>query len=342
MKYEERIKMRKQFENDISVEDFLEEINPFGNLTSETLEEVFDRRLQELNISRTNVRKHINMSYSTLKGLLAGTQKLVDITNLIKMASFLQLPKERVILLYINSLEKNLIIDTTESKKIKFIKDNFDLVVLKKAGFIESVTDFLHVEKTIVEAFDLKSIFDYKKPLGDVAFSAGVIKPKNDLARSVWIKRAIDSFTLIDNPYDYDKNSLLGFFSEIRWHSTNVELGLISVIKTLFKYGVTVLYQPPFSSLHLRGATINVNNKPCIVLTDYKGFYPTLWFALLHELHHVIFDWDDIKYNRYHITDDDEELMSIREREDAANNFAREYLLPGEKLKKIKPHLNNR
>lgn len=325
----------------IEENNFLDELDLFGNLTTETLAEVFNRRLEELKISRTKVRDILKMSYSTLEGLLAGTQKMIDITNLIKMASFLQMPKQRVILLYVNSLEQNLTIESKGVNKIKFIKDNFDLAVLKQAGFIKSVTDFDHIEKAILTAFDLTNIFDYKKPDGDVAFSAGAIQPKNGLGRSTWIKAAIDAFNEINNPYKYDKQGLVDFFSEIRWHSTNVDLGLISIIKTLFKFGVTVLYQPPLPSLHLRGATLNVNGKPCVVLTNYKGFYPTIFFALVHELHHVIFDWEEIKYNKYHISDDDEQLMSVAEKEHAANEFAREYLLPKEKLKQVKPHLNN-
>ena len=322
-------------------DSFLDELDLFGNLTKETLDVVFNRRLEELKISRTKVRDILKMSYSTLEGLLAGTQKMIDITNLIKMASFLQLPKERVILLYVNSLEQNLVIETKGVSKIKFIKDNFDLMVLKQAGFIKSVTDFDHIEKAILTAFDLTNIFDYKKPEGDVAFSSGAIQPKNGLGRSTWIKAAIDTFKEIDNPYKYDREALLEFFSEIRWHSTNVDRGLISIIKTLFKFGITVLYQPPLPSLHLRGATVNVNGKPCVVLTNYKGFYPTIFFALIHELHHVIFDWEEIKYNKYHISDDYEQLMSVADKEEEANEFAREYLLPKEKLREIKPHLNN-
>jgi len=327
--------------DNFDVEEILRDNNPFKYVVNETLKEVFERRLIELKITKTDVRKILNMGHGTLKGLLDGTQKMVDFTNLIKIATFLELPKEQIILLYVNSLEQNKPVETVTSDKIEFIKEHFDLAALKKVGFIKNVTDFEDIEKRIVTAFDLKSIFDYKDPTGEVAFSAGLIQPKNDKTRKNWIKAAKDAFIEINNPYPYNRDALLKFFPEIRWHSTDIDLGLINIIRTLFKFGITVFYQPNFPSLHLRGATVNVNDKPCIVLTDYKGFYPTLWFALLHELHHVIFDWQDIRFSRYHISDEEEQRLPILEKEKSANTFAREYLFSAEKSKKIRPHLNN-
>jgi HTH-type transcriptional regulator/antitoxin HigA len=309
--------------------------------TTDTLRELFDRRIEELKISTTNVLDILNTNSRTLNGILNGTQKTVDFTNLIKLSTFLQLPKEQVILLYVKSLEKNFANDTTSSKKIEFIKENFDLAILKKAGFIDSVTDFEHIENKIVSFFGLNEIFDYQKPPVDVAFSAGVIAPKNDLNRSFWIKSAIESFKQINNPHPYNREALIKYFPEIRWHSTNVELGLINIIKELYKIGITVIYQTPLPSLHLRGATVNVNHRPCIVLTDYRGFYPTLWFALIHELFHVIFDWDEIKNNLYHLSDAENTQLSVMEKEAEANSFAREYLFSKEKTKAVKPYLNN-
>ncbi|MBF9252166.1 ImmA/IrrE family metallo-endopeptidase [Pontibacter sp. 172403-2] len=331
----------KENNDNFNVDEILNSHNPYKYVINETLKDVFERRLVELKMTKTDVRKILNIGLSTLNGLLNGTQKLVDFSNLIKIATFLQLPKEQIILLYINSLEKNQPVEIVTADKVKFIKENFDLAALKQVGFIKSVTDFEEIEKRIIAAFGLKSIFNYQNPSDDVAFSAGIIQPKNDKNRKIWIKAAKDAFKEIDNPYPYNRKALLDFFPEIRWHSTNVDLGLINIIRTLYKFGITVFYQPGFPSLHLRGATLNINHKPCIVLTDYKGFYPTLWFALLHELHHVIFDWEDIKFNRYHISDEEEQRLPVVERENAANHFAREYLFSMEKLKKIRPHLNN-
>lgn len=303
-----------------------------------TLKELFEQRIKDLDISTTSALEILKMQSRALNGILKGTQKVIDFTCLIKLAHFLQAPQDRIVRLYMAELEKNFPIDSS-SDKVEFIKNNFDLAVLQKAGFIKSISDFEDIEARIVGYLGLRSIFDYKRPPTDVAFSAGLIEPKNSLSRSFWIDAATNVFLQVNNPNAYDRQQLIEYFPEIRWHSTNVELGLINVIKSLYAIGVTVIYQPSLPSLHLRGATFAVRDKPCIVITDYAGFYPTLWFALVHELFHVLFDWEDIRNNSYHLSDQDTETLSIKEKEKEADNFAREYLFSKEKTLMAKPLL---
>jgi HTH-type transcriptional regulator/antitoxin HigA len=311
-------------------------------LKPESLKELFESKLLALDISPTTVLDILGISYRTLKGVLEGTQKTFDHTNLIKIANLLQVPREHVVKLYFDALDANFptIVQTTP-EKIKFIKENFDLAILKKDGFIESITDFNHIENRIIARLGLRSIFEYRKPAMDIAFSSGIFQTKNALTRFFWIAAAKACFEEIDNPYDYDRQALLDFFPQIRWHSTDVEHGLLNVIKKLYRCGVSVIYQPPLHTLQLRGATFSVNDKPCIVLTNYVGFYGTLWFALIHELLHVIFDWGEIRENKYHLSDDSNEDISVKEKEEETNKYAREYLFSIEKTNKIKPFLNN-
>jgi Zn-dependent peptidase ImmA (M78 family) len=82
--------------------------------------------------------------------------------------------------------------------------------------------------------------------------------------------------------------------------------------------------------------------KPCILLTDHKGFYSTLWHALIHELYHVLFDWIDIKSNdRPHITEDISQVFTITDNELDADNFAREYLFSKNKIKDVESFLKD-
>ncbi|MEQ9100290.1 MAG: hypothetical protein RIF36_20425 [Imperialibacter sp.] len=330
--------MSKKRDDRTEIEDLLKGISPTRNLR-----DLFNARVDELDISATSAAMDIiNIQPRTLNGMLDGTQKIVDFTNFIRLADFLQLSKEEVFNLYLDELKKNFDLTTKSSpEKIKFIKENFDLSVLKKAEFITDISDFEEIEIKITSFLGLKSIFEYTKPTGGAAFSASKVQPKNDLSRSLWIKFAINFFEEIDNPNRYDRQGLIDYFPEIRWHSTNVELGLTNVIRDLYKLGVTVVYLSSLSSVHLRGATLTVGDKPCVVLTNYAGFYPTLWFALIHELFHVLFDWDEIKKNRFHLSDQSTEQLSVIERELEANRFAREYLFSKEKTNSIRPFIND-
>lgn len=308
---------------------------------SPTLQEVFDKKLADLGIAPTAAFEIMGVQSRTMKGILTGSQKLVDVTNLTKLASFLQLPREEIIKLFLEAVEKNFPTNNISGEEISFIKENFDLSVLKKAGLIHSITDFDHIKKRVIKRLGLRSIFEYRKPTVDIAFSSGLFKPESNLTRAFWIKAALASLEELHNPYPYDRDALIKIFPRIRWYTMNVQRGLIEVTKLLFKIGITVIFQPSLQTLQLRGATFSYNNKPCIVLTNYQGFYSTLWFALIHELYHVLFDWEEIKANKYHLTDDSNEQLSVQEREKEADNFAREYLFSKEKLEPIRPYIND-
>jgi Zn-dependent peptidase ImmA (M78 family) len=314
-----------------------------GILKEATLRELFEKRLHELDLTQTAARKLLGLQRRTINGILDGTQKRANYAGFQKVATFLNLTIEEVMERHSSLVEKNFENENTPANKKKFIRENFDLIVLKKAGFIDSLTDLNKIEEKIISFFGFSSIFEYKKRAFDTAFSSGMVSQKNLLRNSItrdfWLTSAKNFAVKLDNPYSYDRQGLVKFFPQIRWHSTNVELGLINVIKVLFKIGITVIFQPSLSSLHLRGATFSVNNKPCIVLTDYKGFYPTLWHCLIHELYHVLFDWEEIKNNSFHLSEDGSELFTIDEREMEADDFARRYLFSDEKMEEVKPFI---
>lgn len=321
------------------VDNLLRGLFPSSHLS---LQELFDKKAYELELPPTSIYNMIGIQSRTIKGILSGTQKIVDVTNLIKIANFLQLPKEDIIKLYLEAVERNFPTSVISHEKIEFIRENFNLAVLRKAGLINSLTDFEHIEKRLVERLGLKSIFEYRKPNSDIAFSSGVFKPENNIVRENWIRFATACFEEISNPYEFRRDDLIKLFPKIRKYSIDVALGITEVIRMLYKLGITVVVMAPLQSLQLRGATFSVNRKPCIALTNYRGHYATLWFALVHELYHVLFDWEEIKANKYHLTDDANEELSVKERESQADDFTREFLFSNEKIAAIKPFINDK
>lgn len=309
----------------------------------EKLSDMFEKRITELKISPTNALDILDIEYRALQGIINGTSKRVDATNFIKLASFLKITREELVNLYFDALESNFPRnDTYSQEKIDFINENFDLASLFKAGFINSITNYPDIEEKINSHFGLQSVLEYKLPSQDVAFSAGLRPLKHFHTRSFWINSAIYAFKEFKNPYKYEQNRLLEYFPEIRKQSMDTEEGLLNVINKLFKLGITVFYQNTLPSLHLKGATLEINAKPCIVITDYKGFYTTLWHTLCHELSHVLFDFKEIQKCKYHISEDDSEQLDVSKKELEADKFASEYLFSKEKLLQAKPHINNK
>lgn len=309
--------------------------------SSLSLRERFDNRIAELGITPTYVLGILNINYRALEGILDGTQRRIDFVTLTKLARFLGITTNLVVRLYIETLEKNNPDDLKVADKRTFITTNFDLATLRAANIISSISDFDHIEERLTRILGLRSIFDYNTDEIEAAFSSGATKPRNASTRKYFIEKSRTIFKTLNNPYDYDKEALIKYFPKIRWHSTDVESGLINVIRSLYKLGVTVIFQPKLPSLQLRGATFAVNEKPCIVLTDYRGFYPTLWFALIHELFHVLFDWQEILDKKYHLSDEESDLFVLKQKEDEANDFAREFLFPAKKMEMISDKISS-
>ena len=297
-------------------------------------------KLKVLQINQTQALEAMQIESRALHALLAGTSSRVDILSLLKLSHFLDISQTEAINLYLNSLKKINDEQISLLERRKYILQNFNLSELKNEGIIESTADFDYVENTLVKYFDYNSIFDYRKDVLNPAYSSTKVSSNSQMLE-YWTEFSRQVFWKIYNTNPYDRKALIDYFPTIRWHSMNVEKGLWEIIRVLFKMGITIIYLPKFSKLHIRGATFSVNKKPCIVLTDYKGNYATLWFALLHELHHVLFDWDDILINSYHISDVTD-LYTKVEVEDVANQFAKDYLFSDEKLEDVLPHINNR
>ena len=87
----------------------------------------------------------------------------------------------------------------------------------------------------------------------------------------------------------------------------------------------------------VRGATFIIEGKPCVVITDFNKNYPTLWFTLLHELNHVLFDFDTIETNSFHLSDNNDLFLM----EEKADYFARNFFMSEERFHYIKQYINN-
>ena len=157
--------------------------------------------------------------------------------------------------------------------------------------------------------------------------------------KDFWIKSSYKYFETINNPNEFSRNSLIELVPKIKPYTKNVEKGLATVFQALFNIGVTVIFQPSLPKTQIRGATFVINKKPCIVVTDLNKNYATIWFALIHELHHVLYDLEIIEKTSYHLTGEPD-LFLIQE--DRANEFASEYLFSSEKMRYIEKLIHNK
>jgi HTH-type transcriptional regulator / antitoxin HigA len=294
-----------------------------------------DRKKKELGInSDLQLAKLTGIDKNTIPRIIDGQTQKVDLFSLIKICHFLGLDTTEVLQIYVASLKPEFIGDLDRARTANYILKNFDLEGLKKVGFITSVSDFQAIEQRIVKFFKLDSIFQYNSYVGAVAFSRSKVL-SNDKMREFWIRSACYQFEKINNPNPFSKDDLAALIPKIFPFTRYVEKGLQHVVQALYNIGITVIVQGYLTKTQVRGGTFCINNRPCIVITDYKQSYPYLWVALMHELYHVLYEFDQIKSWSYHLTGDAYSYSQLFN-EDYADVFSWEMLFPKEKREYIK------
>lgn len=310
---------------------------------SVTLAEIIAEKKDRLDLSIRQISKILDIPYTTLERIFKSINNNdltdIDFEFILKLSQFLGISIEDITKIYMASLAPDKVRGIEAARKANYILENFDIKALRKQNFIDTVTDFERIEKRIKSFFGLDSIFEYSGNVGGALFS----RTKNlsdDKMRELWVRSAILQFQKIDNQNAYNKDALVSIIPKIRPYTTYVDSGFVTVLKALYNLGVTVIVQKYLSKTQVRGAALIVNNKPCIVVTTFNKHYSTIWFALLHELYHIIYDYDDLKEWSYHLTGEKQSDLYLF-REDMANYFAREMLFPQENLNYIKNFINS-
>jgi HTH-type transcriptional regulator/antitoxin HigA len=314
---------------------------PKGWMDTLSLLELFNERISQAGISKNQALKIMNIETKSFDAFIQGSATKIDFLTIIKIATFLEMAPSVFIDKFLSKVteENKSVIEITKVRN--HIIKHFDLDALRNSGFIDTVSDFEHVEKKILDFFGYTSVFQYKSNIEIPVYSKGKVS-SNEKSLKFWVNMAYATFEKMHNPNEFDRHGLVKIFPSLRAYSLNVENGLLQVSKLLSKLGVTLIFIPKmYKNLHVRAATFCINDKPCIAITNYKDYYPTLWFSLFHELYHVLYDWDEI-INSEGSTHLSAGMSTGTIDEDAANEFAARYLFDDEKMEMIKPFIDDR
>ncbi len=311
-------------------------LNSIFSDTEYNIKNVFEKKLNEYNLSRTKALKLLNIDKDVFDEILNGTAKQPNLIHIVKIAEFLGIEVNNFINIVLKNQNAENISAIDSARKATFLVKNFDVKALTKLGFFDTDYTTEELVNKVLEYFGYDSINDFEEQLEEPLYSR-VKKNHSDKMKDFWIKSAYQTFKVINNPNDYNRERLKDLIVKIKPYSQDVSNGLITVCRALYNIGVTVIFQSYLTTTQVRGATFIINDKPCIVITDFNKNYPTLWFTLLHELNHVLFDYDTIEKSSYHLSDDSD-LFLI---EDQANSFARNFFLSEEKFNYIKKYINN-
>ena len=283
--------------------------------------------MKELNVAQSKVETLISIERKTLNSILDNTAKRIDVVNLIKISHFLGLEMNELLALYAPEMPIEMIKEVQLAKDASYIFNNFDIDSLIKIGIILKGDNSQDIRRKLEKFFTFSSIYDYTQDTIFPAFS----RPKRDSheqVRAFWIKSAYTQFKQINNPNEYNREYLTDLIYKIKPYTRDVQGGLLSVARALYK------------RLQIKGATFACNGKPCIVLSDLNKRYPTLWFVLLHELYHVLYDFNEIIERSYHVSEEDSSDLFLLD-EISPDEFARDFLLNKERLKFVSAYINS-
>lgn len=304
----------------------------------DSLDDLYQKKKNELGLSDRRIQKLLGLDAKTLKPILDGTAKQVNVINMIKLAHFIGLSLDDTIKVNAAKMNGKQIKEIQRARDASFIAEYFDIPDLIHEKFFDKGMDTSAMRDKIIRFFELDSLYDYKEKFIEVAFSK-TKRSASEKMRNFWVVSAKSQFEKVNNPFSYNREKTIDVVTKIKALTRNEEHGLSLIIKALYQTGVTVIYQKSISKLQVRGASMIANGKPCIVLSDIGKSYPTLWFALLHELYHVLFEYDALLDSSYHLSTDIENTIWFNE--EKANRFASEYLIKEEYFKYISAYISS-
>tara|TARA_R110001583_G_scaffold182763_1_gene340883 strand:+ start:8 stop:1225 length:1218 start_codon:yes stop_codon:yes gene_type:complete len=324
--------------NEFSISNLLQE--SFKKKDTINPREIFDEKLAELNISENQAFNLIGLDKNSVNPILDGSIKHPNLFNVLKLSDFLDIPLKELIVFLIANQQSDKIKKLETSNDYQFIERNFDIDRLNRAGLISSKSNSSEIKQNLLDFFGFESIQEYEEYTLklDLILYSSTKRNFADKMRYFSVSSAYMIFERIANPNYYDRDSLKELIPKIKPYSQDIKKGLLTVCQALYSIGVTVCFQKQLTTSQFRGATFSVNRKPCIVLTDLNKNYGSIWHALLHELYHVLFDFESILSQGYHLTGEPD-LLLINEKN--ADEFAQEFFFDSNLLRFIKPHINN-
>ena len=248
----------------------------------------------------------------------------------VKLMQVLDLEPAKFIQAFKNDLEGTSEEISDEPTELSYLYTKFDVPSLKEIGLIKKRAKIDEIKEQVCSFFGFQSIYEYDTfaMLPEALFSRStryIKEQKSARMNEFWLKCLYYSFKKIDNPNPFDRELLEEFVKHIYEYTSDEVHGYENVVLVLYRLGVTVLTQPYVTGTGKFGATMIIDGKPCVVITDMNKKYHKLWLSLLHELYHILNDFDMLQKIAYHITSIDSPDIFLNE--ETADTFAQNMLI---------------
>lgn len=306
---------------------------------SPDLVDLLKQAKEEFELSQRQLAQALSVNRRTVQRILKREAQKIDLDTFQKIQQFLDISPSELLDTYNASLESEDLRELERAKKAGYISRTFNLDKLKREGFISSDRDFDEIENRVEQFFGLNSIYEFGTNEEIPMFSRTRRNYSNKMLR-FWVVSALHQIRLLDNPNPFDRDMLKRIVPRLKGLTRDEEGGLLRAARALYSAGVIVVVQGYLTGTQIRGATFFVNDQPAIVLTDFNKRFDTVWFALLHELYHVLKDLKRIEKLGYHISGKEQDLFVSQMSEEDADEFASEFLLSEAKLDHIRKFID--
>ena len=246
--------------------------------------------VEDSGLTQEDFARRLGTTPKNLSVLISGEQRLsIDIANKLSrmlgttieywlniqmaydenLAEFMdeqELEKEREVFKYID---------------YKYFRDNFDLPNLSRdvKGQIKQVREFLLIS----------SLVNLKEPSLGVSFRNYTDKMSlsNVINSNVMVQIAINK--ALDTPAPKYNKRKFEKAVEYSLTQTSNHKDFLNVVKESFgDAGVVLVVLPDIKDSDINGATKRVDGKIMLMINDKKHYADTFWFALYHEIGHIV------------------------------------------------------
>ena len=290
--------------------------------------------IENRSMSQKEFSKKIGMSEKSLSNFLNGKEVLTE-----ELASkfeevFEGIPKSY----WLNYESKYREVETNE--RVGYSFNNKQLSEISKKFRFKEVFNGLDwdLERQAEEMLSILQISnfnqfeeEYSNLAVDFMEDGGEIEPI-----AIWLNLCREEIEIQNediSEVQYNKRNLLDalpIFKDIAYNK-NIESSLQSARKLCNTLGINLVIQEAITNSKVRGALVIYENHPSIYLSLRFRFHDYVWFALVHELAHLILHYDTDQEIISLDEDDTDDYKTKKEIE--ANKFTQDFFIDPDKYK---------
>ncbi|MFP3042039.1 HigA family addiction module antitoxin [Treponema primitia] len=286
--------------------------------------------LEGLNITQAELSDRTGLTRKTINGIIKAKEPISSETAL-KLERTLGRSAQ-----YWSNLERNYQGDKVRlAEKMRMEAqlhwlDNFPINEMAKLGWIQKTKDKVEQLEILLRFFGIASPNQWVTFWGnlEVNYRQTTKQEKSVEAISAWLRQGEIEAKQIKCAL-YDSKRLLENIDKIRalTMEKDPEIFIPALVDLCSGTGVVVVFVPALKKIGCHGSTRWIGDKPVIQLSFYLKSNDQFWFTFFHEIGHIL------KHGRKDFFL--EGTQQENKKEEEANAFARDKLIPPVQLKKF-------